>query len=106
MNPLGMANGLEKGTVVKGRVIAVENDAVLIDVGLEIRRRAGGARRSSPPAAASPTSMSATPSGSYLERIWRTRTAKPSCRAKRRGARRPGLLLEKSFQANERVTTA
>src|ERR1700751_212261 len=35
---LGMANGLE-GTVVKGRVIAVENDAVLIDVGLKSEGR-------------------------------------------------------------------
>ena len=33
-----MVNGLE-GTVVKGRVIAVENDAVLIDVGLKSEGR-------------------------------------------------------------------
>ncbi|MBV8738502.1 MAG: S1 RNA-binding domain-containing protein, partial [Alphaproteobacteria bacterium] len=35
---MGMANGLE-GTVVKGRVIAVENDIVLIDVGLKSEGR-------------------------------------------------------------------
>src|ERR1041384_4231059 len=35
---LGVANGLE-GTVVKGRVIAIENDAALIDVGLKSEGR-------------------------------------------------------------------
>ncbi len=35
---MGMANGLE-GTVIKGRVIAVENDTVLIDVGLKSEGR-------------------------------------------------------------------
>ncbi len=35
---LGVASSLE-GTVVKGRVIAVENDAVLIDVGLKSEGR-------------------------------------------------------------------
>ena len=35
---MGMANGLE-GTVIKGRVISVENDIVLIDVGLKSEGR-------------------------------------------------------------------
>ncbi len=35
---MGMANGLE-GTVIKGRVIALENDIVLIDVGLKSEGR-------------------------------------------------------------------
>ena len=35
---LGVANGLE-GTVVKGRVISIENDAALIDVGLKSEGR-------------------------------------------------------------------
>src|SRR3984957_18097798 len=35
---MGMANGLE-GTVVKGRVISIENDAALIDVGLKSEGR-------------------------------------------------------------------
>src|SRR5436305_10359273 len=35
---MGMANSLE-GTVVKGRVIAIENDAALIDVGLKSEGR-------------------------------------------------------------------
>ena len=35
---LGVASGLE-GTVVKGRVIAIENDAALIDVGLKSEGR-------------------------------------------------------------------
>ena len=97
---LGMANGLE-GTVVKGRVIAIENDAVLIDVGLKSEGRvaAQGIRR-------------------------RRRRARHPCRRHRRGlsrthggqerrgplsrekARREEAwtLLEKNFQANERVT--
>src|ERR1700726_5092982 len=35
---LGVANGLE-GTVIKGRVISIENDAALIDVGLKSEGR-------------------------------------------------------------------
>src|SRR2546421_12946430 len=35
---LGVANSLE-GTVVKGRVISIENDAALIDVGLKSEGR-------------------------------------------------------------------
>src|SRR5262244_113014 len=35
---LGVADSLE-GTVVKGRVVAIENDAVLIDVGLKAEGR-------------------------------------------------------------------
>ena len=34
----GVANGLE-GTVIKGRVISIENDSVLIDVGLKSEGR-------------------------------------------------------------------
>src|SRR5260370_32021001 len=36
---LGVAHGLE-GTVIKGRVISIENDAALIDVGLKSAARA------------------------------------------------------------------
>src|SRR5580700_10747847 len=35
---MGVSNGLE-GTVVKGRVISIENDAALIDVGLKSEGR-------------------------------------------------------------------
>jgi len=38
---MGVGDSLE-GTVVKGRVVAVENDAVLIDVGLKAFRRTSG----------------------------------------------------------------
>ena len=48
-------------------------------------------------------SRSATPSRSSSS-AWRTRTARPSCRATRRGARRAWTQLEKAFNDQERVT--
>src|SRR6201993_1286818 len=97
---LGMANGLE-GTVVKGRVIAVENDAVLIDVGLKSEGRV-------------PLKEFATGGGEpdlhvgdtvevYLERM---EDKNGEAQLSREKARREEAWsqLDKSFQANERVT--
>ena len=49
-----------------------------------------------------PRSAKATRSTSSST-AWRTRTAKPSCRATRRAARKPGRVLEKAFTDQERV---
>ncbi len=96
---LGMVNGLE-GTVVKGRVIAVENDIVLIDVGLKSEGRVP--LKEFAAGDATPPSTSATPSRSSSS-AWKTRTARPA--VAREGAARGGLdPARKSFQANERVT--
>src|SRR5271154_2802479 len=97
---LGMVNGLE-GTVVKGRVIAVENDAVLIDVGLKSEGRvplkefaAGGAE---------PELHVGDTVEVYLERM---EDKNGEAQLSREKARREEAWsqLEKSFQANERVT--
>jgi len=97
---LGMANGLE-GTVVKGRVIAVENDAVLIDVGLKSEGRvplkefaAGGGE---------PSLHVGDTVEVFLERM---EDKNGEAQLSREKARREEAWtqLEKGFQANERVT--
>jgi small subunit ribosomal protein S1 len=97
---LGVANSLE-GTVVKGRVIAVENDAVLIDVGLKSEGRvplkefaAGGPQ---------PEIHVGDTVEVFLERM---EDKNGEAQLSREKARREEAWtqLEKSFQANERVT--
>ena len=97
---LGVSNGLE-GTVVKGRVIAIENDAALIDVGLKSEGRV-------------PLKEFAAGGGDaklhvgdtvevFLERL---EDKNGEAQLSREKARREEAWtqLEKSFRANERVT--
>jgi small subunit ribosomal protein S1 len=97
---LGMANGLE-GTVVKGRVIAVENDAVLIDVGLKSEGRV--ALKEFAAGGGEPELHVGDTVEVYLERM---EDKNGEAQLSREKARREEAwtLLEKSFQANERVT--
>ncbi|MGA8382883.1 MAG: 30S ribosomal protein S1 [Stellaceae bacterium] len=97
---LGMANGLE-GTVVKGRVIAVENDAVLIDVGLKSEGRV--ALKEFAAGGGEPDLHVGDTVEVYLERM---EDKNGEAQLSREKARREEAwtLLEKSFQANERVT--
>jgi small subunit ribosomal protein S1 len=97
---LGVANGLE-GTVVKGRVISIENDAALIDVGLKSEGRvplkefsAGGA---------APEINVGDIVEVFLERM---EDKNGEAQLSREKARREEAWtqLEKNFQANERVT--
>ncbi len=97
---LGTAEGLE-GTVVKGRVIAIENDMALIDVGLKSEGRVplkefavGGAE---------PNLKVGDTVEVYLERM---EDKNGEAQLSREKARREEAWaqLEKSFQANERVT--
>src|SRR6516164_2923748 len=97
---LGVSSSLE-GTVVKGRVIAVENDAVLIDVGLKSEGRvplkefaAGGAQ---------PDLHVGDTVEVFLERM---EDKNGEAQLSREKARREEAWsqLDKSFQANERVT--
>src|SRR5271157_3598439 len=97
---LGVASSLE-GTVVKGRVIAVENDAVLIDVGLKSEGRvplkefaAGGAE---------PDLHVGDTVEVFLEQM---EDKNGEAQLSREKARREEAWsqLDKSFQANERVT--
>jgi small subunit ribosomal protein S1 len=97
---LGTASGLE-GTVVKGRVLAIENDTVLIDVGLKSEGRVALREFSVPgrPAEIKPGDTVEV----YLERM---EDKNGEAQLSREKARREEAwtLLEKSFQANERVT--
>src|SRR6201996_4596584 len=97
---LGVSSSLE-GTVVKGRVIAVENDAVLIDVGLKSEGRvplkefsAGGAQ---------PELNVGDTVEVFLERL---EDKNGEAQLSREKARREEAWtqLEKSFQTNDRVT--
>jgi len=97
---LGVASSLE-GTVVKGRIIALENDAALIDVGLKSEGRvplkefiAGGGE---------PELHVGDIVEVYLERM---EDKNGEAQLSREKARREEAWtqLDKSFQANERVT--
>jgi small subunit ribosomal protein S1 len=96
---LGTMAGLE-GTVVKGQVIAIENDMVLIDVGLKSEGRValkefGGAGKAHELKAGDTVEV-------FLERM---EGKNGEAQLSREKARREEswTLLEKNFQANERV---
>src|SRR5271167_1064479 len=97
---LGVANGLE-GTVVKGRVISIENDAALIDVGLKSEGRVALKEFATPGKA--PELKVGDIVEVYLERM---EDKHGEAQLSREKARREEAwtLLEKSFTANERVT--
>ncbi|MBV9016164.1 MAG: S1 RNA-binding domain-containing protein, partial [Alphaproteobacteria bacterium] len=97
---MGVANSLE-GTVIKGRVISIENDAALIDVGLKSEGRVplkefavGGGE---------PDIHVGDTVEVFLERM---EDKNGEAQLSREKARREEAWtqLEKSFQANERVT--
>src|SRR3984893_15556077 len=97
---LGVANSLE-GTVVKGRVMAIENDAALIDVGLKSEGRVPlkefAAGNNEPELHVGDTVEV------FLERM---EDKNGEAQLSREKARREEAWtqLDKSFQANERVT--
>ena len=97
---LGVGNGLE-GTVVKGRVISIENDAALIDVGLKSEGRVALKEFAAPGAA--PDIHVGDIVEVFLERM---EDKNGEAQLSREKARREEAwtLLEKNFQANERVT--
>jgi small subunit ribosomal protein S1 len=97
---LGASAGLE-GTVIKGTVIAIENDMVLIDVGLKSEGRVP-LKEFSPPGKATELKAGDTVEV-YLERM---EDKNGEAQISREKARREEAWaqLEKSFQANERVT--
>jgi small subunit ribosomal protein S1 len=97
---LGATAGLE-GTVIKGTVIAVENDAVLIDVGLKSEGRVALKEFAVPGKA--PEIKAGDIVEVYLERM---EDKNGEAQISREKARREEAWtqLEKNFQANERVT--
>src|SRR3954453_10235272 len=97
---MGVANSLE-GTVVKGRVISIENDAALIDVGLKSEGRvplkefaAGGEE---------PAIHVGDIVEVFLERM-EDKNGEASLSREKARREEAWTQLEKSFQANERVT--
>jgi len=96
---LGAASGLE-GTVIKGRVIAIENDTVLIDVGLKSEGRVALKEFAVPGRA--PEIKPGDTVEVYLERM---EDKNGEAQLSREKARREEAWtqLEKSFQSNERV---
>ena len=97
---LGTRSGLE-GTVIKGTVVAVENDSVLIDVGLKSEGRVALKEFATP--GRSPEIKPGDTVEVYLERM---EDKNGEAQLSREKARREEAWtqLEKSFQANERVT--
>ena len=94
-------NPATEGAVVKGKVVTIENDFAIIDVGLKTEGRiaAQGIR---PAGQGHPSSRSATRSRS-ISSASRMRWAKRCCRATRRAARKPGPASNRSIAKNERV---
>src|SRR5438477_2955466 len=97
---LGSGSGLE-GTVVKGRVIAIENDMVLIDVGLKSEGRVP--LKEFTPTAKGVEIKTGDTVEVYLERM---EDKNGDAQLSREKARREEAWtqLEKHFQKNERVT--
>jgi len=96
----GATSGLE-GTVIKGTVLAVENDMVLIDVGLKSEGRVP--LKEFATAGNAPEIKAGDTVEVYLERM---EDKNGEAQISREKARREEAWtqLEKSFQANERVT--
>jgi small subunit ribosomal protein S1 len=97
---LGVASGLE-GTVVKGRVIAIENDAALIDVGLKSEGRV--ALKEFSVGGQPPDIHVGDTVEVFLERMEDKNGEAALSREKAR-REEAWTQLEKNFQANERVT--
>ena len=97
---MGVANSLE-GTVVKGRIIAIENDAVLIDVGLKSEGRVS--LKEFATGSVEPELHVGDTVDVFLERM---EDKNGEAQLSREKARREEAWtqLEKSFQANDRVT--
>ena len=97
---MGVANSLE-GTVIKGRVISIENDIALIDVGLKSEGRvplkefaAGGTE---------PEIHVGDTVEVFLERM-EDKNGEASLSREKARREEAWTQLEKSFQANDRVT--
>src|SRR5713101_6537501 len=97
---MGVANSLE-GTVIKGRVIAIENDAALIDVGLKSEGRV--ALKEFAAGGNEPEIHVGDIVEVFLERM---EDKNGEAQLSREKARREEAWtqLDKSFQANDRVT--
>ncbi|HEV2185892.1 MAG TPA: 30S ribosomal protein S1 [Stellaceae bacterium] len=96
---MGVSNGLE-GTVVKGTVIAIENDAALIDVGLKSEGRV--ALKEFSTGGAPPDIHVGDTVEVFLERM-EDKNGEASLSREKARREEAWTQLEKNFQANERV---
>src|SRR6184192_3526485 len=97
---LGVSNGLE-GTVVKGRVISIENDTALIDVGLKSEGRV--ALKEFAAGGQEPAIHVGDVVEVFLERM-EDKNGEASLSREKARREEAWTQLEKNFQANERVT--
>jgi small subunit ribosomal protein S1 len=97
---MGVGNSLE-GTVVKGRVISIENDAALIDVGLKSEGRV--ALKEFTAGGNEPEIHVGDIVEVFLERM-EDKNGEASLSREKARREEAWTQLEKSFQANERVT--
>jgi small subunit ribosomal protein S1 len=97
---MGVSNGLE-GTVVKGRVISIENDAALIDVGLKSEGRV--ALKEFSVGGQPPDIHVGDTVEVFLERM-EDKNGEASLSREKARREEAWTQLEKNFQANERVT--
>jgi small subunit ribosomal protein S1 len=97
---MGVANSLE-GTVVKGRVISIDNDVALIDVGLKSEGRVP--LKEFAPGGNGPEIHVGDTVEVFLERM-EDKNGEASLSREKARREEAWTLLEKSFQANERVT--
>jgi small subunit ribosomal protein S1 len=97
---LGKAGGLE-GTVLKGRVLSIENDSVLIDCGLKSEGRVDLKEFALP--GQPPDIKVGDTVEVYLERM-EDKNGEASLSREKARREEAWTLLEKSFQSNERVT--
>jgi small subunit ribosomal protein S1 len=97
---MGVSNGLE-GTVVKGRVISIENDAALIDVGLKSEGRV--ALKEFSTGGQPPDIHVGDMVEVFLERM-EDKNGEASLSREKARREEAWTQLEKNFQANERVT--
>src|ERR1043166_3530681 len=97
---LGRAGSLE-GPVLKGRVLSIENDSVLIDVGLKSEGRVDLKEFAMP--GQPPDIKVGDTVEVYLERL-EDKNGEASLSREKARREEAWTQLEKSFQANERVT--
>src|SRR5947199_1701201 len=97
---MGVANSLE-GTVVKGRVISIENDAALIDVGLKSEGRVP--LKEFAAGVTEPEIHVGDTVEVFLERM-EDKNGEASLSREKARREEAWTQLEKSFQANDRVT--
>jgi small subunit ribosomal protein S1 len=98
---LGVASTGLEGTVVKGRVISIENDAALIDVGLKSEGRV--ALKEFSVNGGAPEIKVGDTVEVFLERM-EDKNGEASLSREKARREEAWTLLEKNFQANERVT--